>query len=53
MKCFLFAADYNDARKKLSKATYSSDLQTDAEENENVGSRKTKRFVLNQLHVRA
>lgn len=36
-------ADYNDARKKLSKATYSSDLQTDAEENENVGSRKTKR----------
>lgn len=36
-------ADYNDARKKLSKATYSSDLQTDAEENENIGSRKTKR----------
>ncbi|XP_061167633.1 uncharacterized protein LOC133176532 [Saccostrea echinata] len=35
--------EYNDARKKLSKATYTSDLQTDAEENEDIGSRKTKK----------
>lgn len=38
--------EYEDARKKLAKATYTSDLQTGVEENENIGSRRTKRYVL-------
>lgn len=43
---FSFCSGLQWCSKKLSKATYSSDLQTDAKENENLGSRKTKRCVL-------
>lgn len=38
-----FVADYEDARKKCSKATYTSDLQTDAED---ATPKRAKRYVL-------